>query len=67
MKLLSIVFSFRNEEGNIEPLVKRISTTMIRKVVVSSKFAHVKDEMNQMAEIMTHDKGVQDKIYIKNS
>ena len=28
MKLLSIVFSFRNEEGNIEPLVKRISKTM---------------------------------------
>ena len=28
MKLLSIVFSFRNEEGNIKPLVKRISTTM---------------------------------------
>ena len=28
MKLLSIVFSFRNEEGNIEPLVKRITTTM---------------------------------------
>ena len=28
MKLLSIVFSFRNEAGNIEPLVKRISTTM---------------------------------------
>ena len=28
MKLLSIVFSFRNEEGNIEPLVNRISTTM---------------------------------------
>ena len=28
MKLLSIVFSFRNEEGNIEPLEKRISTTM---------------------------------------
>ena len=28
MKLLSIVFSFRNEEGNIEPLVKRIFTTM---------------------------------------
>ncbi len=28
MKLLSIVFSFRNEEGNIEPLVKRISITM---------------------------------------
>ena len=46
---------------------KRISTTMIRKVVVSSKFAHVKEEMNNMAEIMTHDKGVQDKIYIKNS
>jgi len=28
MKLLSIVFSFRNEEGNIKPLVERISTTM---------------------------------------
>lgn len=28
MKLLSIVFSFRNEEGNIKPLVKRISDTM---------------------------------------
>ena len=28
MKLLSIVFSFRNEEGNIEPLVKRITTIM---------------------------------------
>jgi polyisoprenyl-phosphate glycosyltransferase len=28
MKLLSIVFSFRNEEGNIKPLVKRISKTM---------------------------------------
>ena len=28
MKLLSVVFSFRNEEGNIKPLVERISTTM---------------------------------------
>ncbi len=28
MKTLSIVFSFRNEEGNIEPLVRRISNTM---------------------------------------
>jgi len=28
MKLLSIIFSFRNEEGNIDPLIKRISTTM---------------------------------------
>ena len=28
MKLLSIVFSFRNEEGNIEPLVRRILVTM---------------------------------------
>ena len=25
MKTLSIVFSFRNEEGNIEPLIRRIS------------------------------------------
>ena len=28
MKLLSVVFSFRNEEGNIEPLVKTIASTM---------------------------------------
>ena len=28
MNLLSIVFSFRNEEGNIKPLVERISSTM---------------------------------------
>ena len=28
INLLSIVFSFRNEEGNIKPLVNRISTTM---------------------------------------
>tara|TARA_Y100000590_G_scaffold259656_1_gene291554 strand:+ start:1461 stop:2393 length:933 start_codon:yes stop_codon:yes gene_type:complete len=28
MKLLSIVFSFRNEEGNIEELVKRISESL---------------------------------------
>ena len=28
MKLLSIVFSFRNEEGNIGPLINRISITM---------------------------------------
>ena len=28
MKLLSIVFSFKNEEKNIEPLVKRISSAM---------------------------------------
>jgi len=28
MKTLSVVFSFRNEEGNIEPLVRRVSDTM---------------------------------------
>jgi glycosyltransferase involved in cell wall biosynthesis len=28
MKLLSIIFSFKNEEGNIKPLVQRISLTM---------------------------------------
>ena len=28
MKLLSVVFSFRNEEGNIEELVKRISQSL---------------------------------------
>ncbi len=28
MKLLSIIFSFRNEEGNIAPLVKRVSRSM---------------------------------------
>ena len=28
MKLLSVVFSFKNEEKNIEPLVRRISSAM---------------------------------------
>ena len=36
MKLLSVVFSFRNEEGNIEPLVKRIASTM-KKIVAGKK------------------------------
>ena len=28
MKLLSIIFSFRNEEGNIKELIKRVSNTL---------------------------------------
>ena len=31
MKLLSIVFSFRNEEGNIEELVNRVSKSLENK------------------------------------
>ena len=30
MKLVSIVFSFRNEEGNIEELVKRVAQNLVK-------------------------------------
>ena len=53
MKLLSIVFSFRNEEGNIKPLVKRISTTMEKIENFSTKKANKVSENyeQQMSEV----------------
>ena len=44
---------------------KSISTTMLRKIYLSSKYAGVKEEMEKDAEIMGHSKGTQSKVYIK--
>ena len=50
MKLLSIVFSFRNEEGNIEPLVKRISTTMKKVENWNYEIIFVNDDSKDSSE-----------------
>ena len=44
---------------------KNISTTMIRKIVVSHKFSDYKDEQELLAGIMGHDVVTQNKIYVK--
>lgn len=46
---------------------KNISTTMIRKIVVSEKFSKYKDEQELLAGIMGHDVVTQNKIYVKKS
>lgn len=46
-------------------LDKSISTTMMRKIVVSDKFSELKEEQAKMAHIMGHDKSVMDSVYIK--
>ena len=50
MKLLSIVFSFRNEEGNIEPLVKRIATTIEKIENWKYELIFVNDDSNDKSE-----------------
>ena len=50
MKLLSIVFSFRNEAGNIEPLVKRISKTMEKIENWKYELIFVNDDSNDKSE-----------------
>ena len=50
MKLLSIVFSFRNEAGNIEPLIKRISTTMQKIENWKYELIFVNDDSNDNSE-----------------
>ena len=44
---------------------KSISTTMLRKIYLSSKYADVKEEMAETAKIMGHSTATQSKIYIK--
>ena len=44
---------------------KNISTTIIRKIVVSEKFSKYKDEQELMSHIMGHDVVTQNKIYVK--
>jgi glycosyltransferase involved in cell wall biosynthesis len=50
MKLLSIIFSFRNEEGNIEPLVKRISITMKEIKNWKYELIFINDDSNDKSE-----------------
>ena len=45
---------------------KSISTTMLRKIYLSSKYADVKGEMEKDAKIMGHSVDTQQKIYVKN-
>lgn len=46
-------------------LGKSISTTMIRKIVVSDKFADMKKEQQDLADVMGHDVGTQNAVYVK--
>ncbi len=50
MKLLSIVFSFRNEEGNIEELVKRISETLKKVENWNYELIFVNDDSSDNSE-----------------
>jgi len=44
---------------------KSISTTMLRKIYLSSKYSEVKDEMAKDAKVMGHSVDTQQKIYVK--
>ncbi len=48
-----------------EYLNKNISTTMMRKIVLSDKFADVNEEKQKMAHITGHDVSTMDNVYIK--
>ena len=38
---------------------------MIRKIVVSDKFADIKKEQAELADVMGHDVGTQNAVYVK--
>lgn len=48
-----------------EYLGKNISTTLMRKIYLSDKYAHVKEEMAKDAHVMGHSVATQQKIYVK--
>ena len=50
MKLLSVVFSFRNEEGNIEELVKRISESLEKVENWNYELIFVNDDSTDSSE-----------------
>ncbi len=45
---------------------KSISTTMLRKIILSDKFSDAKKEMKDMAKITGHSTDTMQKIYIKD-
>ena len=51
--------TFKNRLG------KSISTTMLRKIYLSSKYQNVKEEMEKDAHIMGHSVETQQKVYVK--
>ena len=63
MKLLSVVFSFRNEEGNIEELVKRISQSLEKVENWNYELIFVNDDSTDNSEKILLD--LQKKIPIK--
>ena len=48
-------------------LNKSISSTMIRKIVVSNKFSALKKEQSEMANIMGHSVSTQNNVYVKDA
>lgn len=46
-------------------LDKNISSTMLRKIVVSDKFGSLKKDQKEMADIMGHDVATQNLVYVK--
>ncbi len=44
---------------------KSISTTMLRKIYLSSKYSKVKEEMEKDAKVMGHSVGMQQSVYVK--
>ena len=63
MKLLSVVFSFRNEEGNIEELVKRISESLEKVENWNYELIFVNDDSTDSSEKILLD--LQKKLPIK--
>lgn len=52
MKLLSIVFSFKNEEKNIKPLIERIASTMTKVNGWKYELIFVNDDSDDNSEIV---------------
>ena len=52
MKLLSIVFSFKNEEKNIKPLIERIASTMTKVNCWKYELIFVNDDSDDDSEIV---------------
>jgi len=46
---------------------KKVSTTMLRKIVLSHKFSEVNEEKKKMANIMAHSTDIADKVYVKEA
>tara|TARA_S200002703_G_C3770252_1_gene237146 strand:- start:269 stop:1261 length:993 start_codon:yes stop_codon:yes gene_type:complete len=46
---------------------KSVSTTMVRKAVASDKFVDKNEEQKELADIMAHDVGTQNKVYVKKT